>query len=212
MSMWNLNKNRVISIFAILLLTICLALPALGKEAKLAKNITSLQAFDILQNGGGKVYLIDVRTPGEYQQIGHPQMAYNIPFKFLSDKFVEKGKMFRGKKMKKTRYQYYKNSEFSSYMKEHFKTGDTLLIMCRSGNRSVPASDLLVQQGFKNVFNVINGFEGGKLKGSGDKEHALLKKYSNNYARRGFNGGWKYYGLPWTYTMNPKFVYESHKK
>jgi len=138
-------------------------------------------------------------------------MAYNIPFMFLSDKFVEKGHMFHDKKMTKTRYQYYKNTDFIDYMKKHFKTDDTLLIMCRSGNRSVPASDLLVQQGFKNVFNVVHGFEGGKFKGSDDEEHALLKKYSTNYARRGFNGGWKYYGLPWTYTMTPKFVYGLHK-
>ena len=138
-------------------------------------------------------------------------MAYNIPFMFLSDNFVEKGHLFHGKKMTKTRYQYYKNTEFIDYMKKHFKTDDTLLIMCRSGNRSVPASDILVQQGFKNVFNVINGFEGGKFKGTDNEERALLKKYSTNYARRGFNGGWKYYGLPWTYSMNPKFVYDLHK-
>jgi len=63
MSMWNLNKNRAASICVLLFLTICLALPALAKDAKLAKNITSLQAFDMLKKSGNNTYLIDVRTP-----------------------------------------------------------------------------------------------------------------------------------------------------
>lgn len=112
--------------------------------------------------------------------------------------------------MKKTRYQYYKNPEFLNYMKKHFKADDVLLIMCRSGNRSVPASDFLAENGFKKVYNVVGGFEGGKFKGSGE-EKALMKKFSKNYGKRGFTGGWKYYGLPWTYTMNPKLVYGLHK-
>ena len=139
-------------------------------------------------------------------------MAYNIPFMFLSDEFVVKGGMFRGKKMTKTRYQYYKNPYFLSYMKKHFKVDDTLLVMCRSGNRSVPASDFLAENGFKKVYNVIGGFEGGKFKGGSSAEKDLMKKFSEHYGRRGFTGGWKYYGLPWTYSMNPDLVYGLHKQ
>lgn len=181
-----------------------------AKEAKIAQNIGVLKSFALIEAGDPGIFLIDVRTPAEYQQIGHPVMAYNIPAMYLSNKFVEKGGMFHGKKMSKTRYQYYKNPDFLNYMKKHFKTDDTLLIMCRSGNRSVPASDFLAQNGFKKVYNVIDGFEGGKFKG-GDKEKAQLQKFSEHYGRRGFTGGWKYYGLPWTYNMNPELVYELHK-
>ena len=208
-------EARWFGLFGSLLLVVALLLPsggAFAKEAKIAKNISVLEAYDMVVNPKSGVYLVDVRTPGEYQQIGHSAMAYNIPFMFLSDEFVEKGGTFRGKKMKKTRYQYYKNSDFLAYMKKHFKVDDTLLIMCRSGNRSVPASDLLAQNGFKHVCNVVGGFEGGKFKGADKREHELMKKYSQHYGRRGFTGGWKYYGLPWTYHMNPKLIYGPHKK
>ena len=182
-----------------------------AKEAKIAQNLSALEAFEMVEGGVAGVYLIDVRTPAEYQQIGHPVMAYSVPAMFLSDEFVEKGGMFRGKKMTKTRYQYYKNPEYLNYIKKHFKADDVLLIMCRSGNRSVPASDFLAENGFNKVYNVVGGFEGGKFKGSGE-EKDLMKKFSGNYSRRGFTGGWKYYGLPWTYTMKPKLVYGLHKK
>ena len=182
-----------------------------AKEAKVAQNIGVMEAFSMVESGESGVYLIDVRTPGEYQQIGHSKMAYNIPFMYLSDELVEKGGMFRGKKLTKTRYQYYKNPEFLDYMKKHFKLEDTLLVMCRSGNRSVPASDFLAGNGFKKVYNVIDGFEGGKFKGDSSAEAALMKQSSEHYGRRGFTGGWKYYGLPWTYSMNPKLVYGPHR-
>ncbi len=202
-------------LFCCLVLVAVLLLPTGGvfaKEAKIAKNISVLEVYDMVVNGKSGVYLIDVRTPGEYQQIGHSEMAYNVPYKFLSDKFVEKGGTFRGKKMSKTRYQYYKNPDFLAYMKKYYKADDTLLIMCRSGNRSVPASDFLAENGFKNVFNVIGGFEGGKFKGADKRELELMKKYSQHYGRRGFTGGWKYYGLPWTYHLNPELIYGPHKK
>ena len=197
----------------LLLLAACLltATPALAKRAKLATNISPLQAWDMIQHDPG-IVLIDVRTPAEYQFIGHAVGAYNIPFMFLSDKFVEKGQLFRGKKMKKSRYQPYLNPDFISYMKSHFKPDDTLLIMCRSGHRSVPASDLLVKNGFKKVYNVVGGFEGNKFHGRNDEEKKLVKKYSPNYSHRGLFDGWKYYGLPWTYKMEPKYIYEPHKK
>jgi rhodanese-related sulfurtransferase len=187
------------------------ATPALAKRAKLAQNISPLVAYDMVQKDPG-IYLIDVRTPEEYQFIGHAPMAYNIPFMYLSHKFVEKGQLFRGKTMKKTRYQPYLNPDFMSYMKAHFKPGDTLLIMCRSGHRSVPASDLLVKNGFKKVYNVVGGFEGNKFHGRDKEERKLLKKYSENFGRRGIFDGWKHYGLPWTYKMDPKYIYEPHKK
>ena len=208
-------KMKQAKIFSFLLGAIVFLLMASGvaaKEAKTAQNIGILEAFEKIESGEAGVYLIDVRTPAEYQLIGHPVMAYNIPSMYLSDEFVEKGGMFRGEKMSKTRYQYYKNPEYLNYMKKHFKADDVLLIICRSGNRSVPASDFLAENGFKKVYNVVDGFEGGKFKGGSSDEKALMQKFSEHYGRRGFTGGWKYYGLPWTYSMNPKLVYGLHKK
>ncbi len=205
-----IKQSKLLSCLLAVMVSFLLVSGVAAKEAKIARNIGILETFALLETSKPRVYLIDVRTPAEYQQIGHPVMAYNIPAKYLSDEFVEKGGMFRGKEMSKTRYQYYKNPDFLSYMKKHFKADDTLLIMCRSGNRSVPASDFLAENGFSKIYNVIDGFEGGKFKGN-DKEKALLQRFSEHYGRRGFTGGWKYYGLPWTYNMNPELVYDLHK-
>ena len=37
---------------------------------------------------------------------------------------------------------------------------DVILLLCRSGKRSVAAAETLSRLGFKNVFNVTEGFEG----------------------------------------------------
>ena len=68
--------------------------------------------------------------------------------------------------------------------------------MCRSGGRSAFAVNMLSKAGFKNVYNIIDGFEGDKVKNP------------NSY----FNGkrlvnGWKNSGAPWTYDLDPKLMY-----
>ena len=47
--------------------------------------------------------------------------------------------------------------------------------------RSIATSRVLTEAGFKNCYNVLEGFEGDK----DIKEH------------RGYSGGWKFNGLPW---------------
>jgi rhodanese-related sulfurtransferase len=56
-----------------------------------------------------------------------------------------------------------------------------LLIICRSGRRSVDAGEVLEAAGFSNVINVLDGFEG---------------ELDDNY-HRGTLGGWRFHGLPW---------------
>jgi rhodanese-related sulfurtransferase len=56
-----------------------------------------------------------------------------------------------------------------------------LLIICRSGRRSVDAGEALEAAGFSNVINVLDGFEG---------------ELDDNY-HRGTLGGWRFHGLPW---------------
>lgn len=56
-----------------------------------------------------------------------------------------------------------------------------LLFICRSGQRSITAAQLMTSEGYKHCFNVLEGFEGGL----NDKDH------------RGVIDGWKVLGLPW---------------
>ena len=56
-----------------------------------------------------------------------------------------------------------------------------VVIICRSGKRSVEAGIALEQAGFTRVFNVLHGFEGDL-----DEQH-----------QRGKLNGWRFDGLPW---------------
>jgi rhodanese-related sulfurtransferase len=42
-------------------------------------------------------------------------------------------------------------------MSEELNKNSTYLIVCRSGNRSQQASDLLIQKGFKQIYNMTGG-------------------------------------------------------
>ena len=74
------------------------------------------------------------------------------------------------------------------------------------------AAKELIDSGFKNVFNVEDGFEGALFPSFPDsnrnKFYRQLAKRSNVHGfdhRRHY--GWQYWGLPWTYEMDPKFLY-----
>jgi len=88
------------------------------------------------------------------------------------------------------------NENFVEAVKKKFKETDTLLIMCRSGGRSAYAINILAKAGFKNVYNIVDGFEGDALKIEG----------SYNNGRRLING-WKNSGAPWTYELDPDLMY-----
>lgn len=54
-------------------------------------NITPQQAYEMMQKDPDHTFLVDVRTRYEYQDIGHPVNAYNIPFLFYTTKLGKKG-------------------------------------------------------------------------------------------------------------------------
>ena len=63
-------------------------------------------------------------------------------------------------------------------------------MICRAGERSSRAADLLQSLGYTRVYTVLNGFE-GELSAKG---------------RRSVNG-WKNDGLPWSYELDRKKMY-----
>ena len=133
-----------------------------------------------------KTKILDARTSGEYIFVGHAPMATNIPITF-----------FKGEIDSKTMKPVMPlNINFVDEVKEKFKETDTLMVMCRSGVRSAIAVNKLDKAGFKNVYNITDGFEGDKLNVPG----------SYNNSKRIVNG-WKNSGAPWTYKLDPKLVY-----
>ena len=133
------------------------------------KTITCQEAWQIMQDEP-RADLVDIRSSMEYLFIGHPHAAINIPWIDEPDWKV--------------------NPHFATEVRklllggaiEHGEIHSApILLICRSGKRSVEAGELLVREGFMNVYNVDEGFE-GEL----DEKH-----------HRSTLGGWRYHDLPW---------------
>jgi len=168
------------------------------------KKILSLEAYDML-NTVPDTYLIDVRTRAEYQLVGHPINAYLFPYMFMGNKLRKKDE----------RHGYginIKNKAFTEEIGKVFKKTDNLLIISRDGRRSALAVKELMDAGFKKTYDVENGFEGPEFPFFRDSNK---QKFYRQLAKRnkinGFNHrrhyGWQWWGLPWTYEIDPKFIY-----
>jgi rhodanese-related sulfurtransferase len=158
------------------------------KKTSLDLYANSQEAYAMWKASPEKVFILDVRTPHEYNFVGHPPMAYNFPSMFMSMEYDAK---------KKT-YKMDANPNFVAEVQAQFRKDHTLLLICRSGGRSAKAVNLLAEAGFKNVYNVYDGFEGDKLKIEGS--------YFNG--QRVVNG-WKNSGNPWTYSGEKDLIYLS---
>ena len=160
--------------------------PVKGKHK--GGDVTPKQAYEMLKKNPENTFLVDVRTRYEYQDVGHPTGAYNIPWMFSTTKVTRRG------------YAKVLNKNFCRDLKARFNTEtDTLLLMCRSAQRTIPASTAAVDCGFREdkVFNVLGGFEGDKVK----------DRNSPYYGKRRV-AGWRLEGLPWTYNMAPEYMYQ----
>jgi rhodanese-related sulfurtransferase len=126
------------------------------------KHFTPREAHDYLQTHP-EALLIDVRSEIEYLFVGHPVGAIHVswndgPDWEINPHFVGEVKKLAGHGVERP-----------------------VVLICRSGNRSVSAGEALLQAGFTNVFNVMHGFE-GELD---DRHH------------RNSVSGWRFEGLPW---------------
>jgi rhodanese-related sulfurtransferase len=128
------------------------------------------------------VKIIDVRTPEEYLFVGFPTMAWKIPLAIQSYTWDEGKKQYPMKPL----------PDFVSRVSKVAKTGDTLLLMCRSGGRSALAVNMLANAGFEHVYQVLDGMEGDTVT---DPESIFHGQRMKN--------GWKNSGFPWTYKLTP---------
>jgi rhodanese-related sulfurtransferase len=133
------------------------------------KALSPRQAWEMMEENP-RVVMIDVRSSMEYLFVGHPVGSVHVPWIdapewTVNPHFVtEVRKVLLG----------------GVGMGEHSNDAPVVLI-CRSGKRSLEAGKLLIEKEFKEVFNVDEGFE-GEL----DEHH-----------HRSTTGGWRYHGLPW---------------
>ena len=77
---------------------------------------------------------------------------------------------------KKKEYVMKVNPTFVKEVQKRFAKDDTILVMCRSGQRSAPSVDLLTKAGFTKVYNIVDGFEGDKVKDPPSPNHGKRMK------------------------------------
>ncbi len=128
------------------------------------KTLTPPQAFELLK-AHPNALLVDVRSNMEFLFVGHPAGAIHIPWIDEPDWQV--------------------NPHFVTLVRQAMLGGQSgaapVVLICRSGVRSLEAGKALVGAGIKDVYNVAEGFEGAL-----DDDH-----------HRSTVGGWRFHGLPW---------------
>jgi len=125
------------------------------------QSISPTQAHEILSSNSHAV-LIDTRTFIEYSFVGHPIGAVHVPLK------------------RPPNWEAF--PDFVEHVEKHIPSKSTpVILMCRSGARSMDAAKSLEQAGFQALYNMDEGFEGDK----------------DNNNHRGTIGGWRFHKLPW---------------
>ncbi len=131
-------------------------------------HLTPQEAANLLQQTSSAL-LIDIRSNMEFLFVGHPKGALHVPWIDEPDWCV--------------------NPNFEKEIRqlmlggicEQAKGAAPIILICRSGKRSIDAGNLLIKSGFHNVCHITEGFEGDR---------------DENYHRSSL-GGWRFCGLPW---------------
>lgn len=110
----------------------------LTKASLYKADINSKTAFEMQQKGA---ILIDVRTKREFE-FSHPKDAVNIPVFY--EKFGQR--VFNENFIEQIDYALKGNHD------------QEVILICRSGSRTKFAANILANDGFSNVYNIVSGF------------------------------------------------------
>jgi len=123
-----------------------------------AGDITPQLAYQWWQDGAA--VLVDVRSDAEREWVGFVPGALAIAWK-----------QWPGMAL---------NPEFDSRIQNASPDSKKLLLLCRSGVRSIAAAQRATKLGLE-AYNILEGFEGNP----------------DAHGHRGIVGGWRFHGLPW---------------
>ena len=118
------------------------------------------QAYEFLRTHPDAVF-IDCRSEMEFLFVGHPTGAIHVAWNDGPNWDI--------------------NPDFVAHVKKATSVNRPVVLICRSGNRSLDAGHALEAAGFTKVYNVLHGFEGDL-----DEHH-----------HRNSKNGWRVDGLPW---------------
>ncbi len=108
----------------------------------------------------GAATLVDVRSQAELVWVGFVPGALAVPWKQWPGMAV--------------------NANFDAQLLATAPKDKKLLLLCRSGVRSIAAAQRATELGF-DAYNVLEGFEGER----------------DAQGQRNRSGGWRFHGLPW---------------
>ncbi len=183
------------------ILAIAPAVPALAidaaqvpqhKQTKPGLYVDAREAYALKQQLGEKAMFIDIRTRGEVSYTGVASvMDAHVPL------LEHPANAAWDEKAGRFRLEF--NNDFDAEVARRMAAkglgkNDTVILMCRSGDRSSKAVNLLAELGYTKVYSVIDGFEGD------------VAKEGAQAGRRVVNG-WKNAGLPWTYKLDKDKLY-----
>jgi rhodanese-related sulfurtransferase len=140
-------------------------------------NITPTEAY-YLATSNPNAFIIDVRTAAEWEWVGHPGQNRLGQGSELEGKVIHIPYLIDHKGSRIV------NPSFLTDVKEIFSNGTNveLILMCRSGQRSLDAGKLLEGEGYR-ALNMLTGFEGG----------------TDSRGYRATTNGWKNMNLPYTF-------------
>lgn len=133
------------------------------------KTLSPLQAFQLCEDDP-RAILVDIRSSMEFLFVGHPKGAVHVPWIDEPDWEI--------------------NPHFQTDIRKLLLGGVVcdaddgcapIILICRSGKRSLEAGKALIDGGMKNIFHVEEGFEG---------------ELDDNH-QRSTTGGWRFHKLPW---------------
>ncbi len=127
------------------------------------EHLEPKQTYAYLKENPDAVF-IDCRSEMEYMFVGHPVGAMIVPWYDGSDWELNPHFVGQVKKIAGANFVH-----------------RPVVLICRSGNRSAEAGAALERAGFRNVMNVLHGFEG---------------ELDDNHHRNS-RSGWRVEGLPW---------------
>jgi rhodanese-related sulfurtransferase len=161
------------------------------ERTKLNLYLTPRQAHDFVTRNPKQVLFLDVRTRVEPIYVGWtPLIDALVPYVDYPELTADWGwDDSRGA------YKYEPFNDFAPEVERRLKAkgltkDDPVVVICRSGDRSSRAANLLTDLGYKRVYSVVGGFEG------------VWDEKANKRV-----GGWKDAGLPWNFDLDKSKMY-----
>jgi rhodanese-related sulfurtransferase len=132
---------------------------ALSTGLSYAGGVSPQLAWDLFTTG--EALLVDVRTTEERKFVGHVPESLHVAWA--------------------TGTALTRNPRFVRELEAKTGKHAPILLLCRSGKRSVLAAEAAAAAGFTQVYNILEGFEGE----------------IDEHRHRGGADGWRHRGLPW---------------